>query len=235
MTPVNIFIDLSKAFDTLDHNILLNKLRYYGIKDTSLALFKSYLANRQQYVFVNDTKSDLLDVNTGVPQGSILGPLLFIIYINDLPKSTTKFNCIMYADDTTLSTTTQSFAQVNPTENVDHLINIELCNINSWLNVNKLSLNVKKAKYIVHKMPNKTVNHMQLYINGVEIEKVQHFNFLGLTLNEKMNWGNHEINISNKCSKTVGILNNLKHYLPSHIKLLLYNTLILPHINYCIL
>ena len=95
----------------------------------------------------------------------------------------------MYADDITLSPTTQSFAQVDPTENVDYLINIELSNINSWLNVNKLSLNVKKPKFIVHKMPNKTVNHMQLYINGVEIEKVQHFNFLGLTLNEKMIWG----------------------------------------------
>ena len=145
-TPVNIFIDHSEAFDTLDHDILLNKLKYYGINDTSFALFKSLLTNRQQYVFVNDTKSDLLYIKTGVPQGSILAPLLFIIYINDLPKSTTKFNCIMYADDTTLSTTTQTSPLADTTENVYHLINIELSNINSWLNVNKLSLNAKKNK-----------------------------------------------------------------------------------------
>ena len=80
-TPVNIFIDLSKAFDTLDHDIFLNKLKYYGIKDTSFTIFKSYLTNRQQYVFVNDTKSDVLDIKTGVPQRSILRPLLFLFIL----------------------------------------------------------------------------------------------------------------------------------------------------------
>ena len=93
-TPINIFLDMSKAFDTLNHTILLNKLHYYGIRGVSLSLFRSYLQNRKQYTFVNNTKSSILNVSTGVPQGSILWPLLVIIYINDLPHAS-----VMYADD----------------------------------------------------------------------------------------------------------------------------------------
>ena len=115
-----------------------------------------------------------------------------MININDLPKSAKKFNCVTYAHDTTLSTTTQTFAVTDPTENVDHLINIELSNIHSWLNTKIHS--AQNAKQIV--------NHMRLYINGVEIEKVQYYNLLGLTLNEKMNWGN----ISNKFSNFVCLI-----------------------------
>ena len=100
--PFSIFIDLSKAFDTLDHNILINKLQYYGIKDTALDLFQSYLSNRRQYVQIGNNKSDTTAITTGVPQGSILGPQLFIIYINDIIKFSTLFHTIIYADDTTL-------------------------------------------------------------------------------------------------------------------------------------
>ena len=100
-TPVNIFIDLSKVFHTLDHSILLDKLHYYGVRGTSLNLLNSYLCNRAQYVQIEDTQSEVLTINTGVPQGSILGPLLFIIYLNDFPVATEKFNMINYADDST--------------------------------------------------------------------------------------------------------------------------------------
>ena len=107
-TPINIFLDLSKAFDTLNHTILLNKLHHYGIRDGSLNLFKSYLQNRKQYVVINNAKSETLDITTGVPQGSILDPLHFIIYINDLPNASNIFHSIMYADDTNLSASLQS-------------------------------------------------------------------------------------------------------------------------------
>ena len=100
--PFSIFIDLSKAFDTLDHKILINKLQYYGIKDTALDLFQSYLSNRRQYVQIGNNKSDTTAITTGVPHGSILGPQLFIIYINDIIKFSTIFHTIIYADDTTL-------------------------------------------------------------------------------------------------------------------------------------
>ena len=101
--PINIYLDLSKAFDTLDHSILIDKVEFYGVKGVALDIFKHYLTNRKQYVELEDAQSDMLNISTGVPQGSILGPLLFVIYINDFAKSSPKFNFIMYADYTTLS------------------------------------------------------------------------------------------------------------------------------------
>ena len=109
--PINIYLDLSKTFDTLDHSILIDKIEFYGVKGVALDLFKNYLTNRKQYVEFEDAQSDMLNISTGVPQGSILSPLLFTIYINDFAQSSPKFNFIMYADDTTLSRTVDSFAQ----------------------------------------------------------------------------------------------------------------------------
>ena len=100
--PIGIFLDLSKAFDTIDHAILLSKLEHYGVDGIPLQLVKNYLTNRKQYVKLNEVNSNLLPINTGVPQGSILGPLLFIIYINDFARASSIFDFICYADDTTL-------------------------------------------------------------------------------------------------------------------------------------
>ncbi len=102
-TPINIYLDLSKAFDTIDHDISKHKLKHNGITGTALNLFDSYLSNRKQYVELTNVKSDMLDINTGVPQGSILGPLLFIIYINNMANVSKLFNFIIYVDDTMLS------------------------------------------------------------------------------------------------------------------------------------
>ena len=108
-TPISVVLDLSKAFDTLDHSILLSKLEYYGIRDNALELFKSYLSNIKQYVVLDTIQSDSVNIVTGVPQGSILGPILFTIYINDIITCSDKFKFIMYADDTTLLTTANVF------------------------------------------------------------------------------------------------------------------------------
>ena len=111
--PLNIYLDLSKAFDTLDHAILLDKLFHYGIRGNPLKLISSYLENRQQFVEFRNTKSNILQISTGVPQGSIIGPLLFLIYINDFPSASSYFNFIMYADDTTLYSKIDSSNQNN--------------------------------------------------------------------------------------------------------------------------
>ncbi len=103
-TPIAVFLDLSKAFDTLDHDILLEKFQYYGIIGVSLKLMECYLTNRKQYVKINEMCSEMSTLNTGIPQGSILDPLLFIIYINDIAKASKIFDFIIYVDDTTLST-----------------------------------------------------------------------------------------------------------------------------------
>ena len=130
-----IFLDFSKAFDTVDHQILLEKLEFYGFRGTSLQWIRSFLMNRKQFVDINSERSPTCEVNIGVPQGSTLGPLLFILYINDFRNSLTHLKSIHFADDTTL------YKQMNPS--VDHavLINTELANVQEWINVNKLSLN----------------------------------------------------------------------------------------------
>ena len=136
--PLNIFLDLSKALDTIDHTILLNKLKYYGLKGSTLNLFQSYLSNRKQYTEIEDNTSTSLPIFVGVPQGSILGPIVFMIYVNDLPQCSNKFDFIMYADDTTLSSTIDYFSDINSNTNADTLINVEICKVIEWLKINKI-------------------------------------------------------------------------------------------------
>ena len=147
--PTNFYIDLSKAFDSLQHDILLEKLAHYGLTN----ILKSYLSNRKQYVQLSDVRSSVRPISVGVPQGSILGPLLFNIFINDIVKSSTKFNFILYADDTTLNSTLDSFGQ--DAVEIQNTIVSELQNIFKWLDVNRLCLNVTKSKFMLFHMPQK--------------------------------------------------------------------------------
>ena len=140
--PINIYIDLSKAFDTLNHTILLAKLRYYGVRGVAHKLMLNYLSRIYQYVEYNGVQSSSLHINTGILQGSILGPLLFLFYSNDLPLVSPIFMMLMYADETTL------FRNINNDTN-DNEINHQLKTISEWLLSNKLSLNIKKTKYMV--------------------------------------------------------------------------------------
>ena len=215
--PINIFLDLSKAFDSIINKILLDKLKYYGLEGHTLKLFNSYLTNRKQYIELGDIKSKTLNISTGIPQGSILMPLLFIIYINDISQSSEMFNFITYADDTNLSSTLNNLKN---TENIDagSLINDELGKINERLEINKLSLNINKSRYMLFHMPNKQVNAPMLQISNTNITKVNEFIFLGLTLDTNLKWRKHSEITSNKCSRTIGVSNKLKHILPQNKK-----------------
>ena len=141
--PINVYLDLSRVFDTLDHNILLHKFDHYEIRGTCLALLKSYRSERKQFVEFNGVKSSLANITTGVPQGSILGPLLFIIYTNAISNACDIFKSIFYADDTTLMSTLTAFNS-HGKNSVSDNINEEIAKIDEWLKLNKLSLNVKK-------------------------------------------------------------------------------------------
>ena len=238
--PIAIFLDLSKAFDTLDHNILLHKLNYYGVNGNSLSWFNSYLTNRYQYVDIDGTSSKPLIITTGVPQGSILGPLLFIIYMNDIYSTSSKFKFILYADDSTLYSPICSFSiGLNPSEiqEMAHNINKELKYVTDWLNVNKLSLNASKTKFMIFHFRQKDIPENEvpkIKIHDMDIVRTSEFNFLGLIINDKMNWKTHTKHIANKISRSIGILNKMKHFLPLSVLKTMYNSLILSHFTFCI-
>ena len=232
--PLNIFLDLSKAFDTLDHNILLHKLKIYGINGNAYRLCESYLTNRQQYVEYNGYNSELLTIQTGVPQGSILGPVFFLIYVNDFARSTNMFRFIMYADDTTLLATLSS-TQDNDRVSFEQTVNCELQKVSNWLKVNKLSINVAKTQFMFFHPKNKKIPDINLLFDNEPIVRVSTFDFLGIKIDENMTWNSHLFKIRMKISKVIGIMNRLKCYLPSETLLVIYNSLILPHLLYGIL
>ena len=182
---LGVFIDLSKAFDIVDHSILLKKLKFYGITDKNLAWFESYLSNRKQYIEIGEnSKTDLKYVTCGVPQGSILGRLLFLAYVNDLPNASRLLDPIMFADDTNL---------VFNHKDIKHLftvVNNELVNIKDWFTANKLSLNVEKTKYsFFHKSSKKDYIPLRLpklIINNYEIQREESITLLGVFLDQHL-------------------------------------------------
>jgi hypothetical protein len=227
---LGIFIDLSKAFDTVDHYILLQKLKYYGIKGTALKWLRSYLTNRKQFVISNDGyQNNYLDIVCGVPQGSILGPLLFLIYINDLNKASNLIS-IMYADDTNLFLSSSNIYELFTT------MNKELKHISNWFKCNKLTLNINKTKWtLFHSYAKKRLlptNLPQLYIDEIEIKNDPVTKFLGVYLDENISWNKHINYVSTKISKNIGILYKARNYLNKNCLSQLYYSFIHSYINY---
>ena len=222
-----VFCDLSKAFDTLDHNVLLYKLNKIGIRGQVLSLIKSYLTNRS--IFVQNGK-ECSDFHTcpefGVPQGSILGPLLFNIYVNDLHLSINNTKHLLYADDTTIylvGTKIKSmFSQMNEVLN----------NLSIWFKANKLSLNVGKTKFMLFTGKRNLKTNYALNIDGILIEKVDHFKFLGIHLDNELRWNVHTHHIEKKIAGGLYALNSLKHMLPTCNLRSLYFALINSHLSY---
>ena len=224
---IGVFLDLSKAFDTLNHEILLMKLDHYGIRGKEWKWFHSYLHGRSQYVEFNGYKSTKLPLETGVPQGSILGPLLFLLYINDLP-SATKLKCVIFADDTNLLISGDNFVEIAGT------LNAELDLVSDFFKANQLMLNAKKTKMICfrRKAPPDDISKVAVYLDGESLKFEEEAVFLGLTLDSNLNWDKHCTNVANKISRNNSLINRMKNFLPPSSLKLLYNSFIQPHIQY---
>ena len=224
---VGVFLDLSKAFDTLNHPILLYKLAQYGIRGTPLAWFSDYLSNRKQYTEFDSHQSEVLNMQCGVPQGSILGPLLFLLYINDIVNASPILSYILFADDTTLL-----YADRN-LDNVFSVLNNELPKLISWIRVNKLSLNVDKSNYILFHCNNKPIDlNYIILLNNVELEQKSCIKFLGIFIDEYLNWNQQYEHVKSQLSRVIGIMYKIKDMLPLYALCLLYKSFILSYLSY---
>lgn len=222
-----IFLDLTKAFDTVNHNILLDKLSSYGIRGVAYELFVNYLNNRTQYVVTNDISSNKRVINCGVPQGSVLGPLLFLIYINDIGNLPIQGSLRLFADDCVIFYFERNI-NIN-LQNLQYDMNI----LEKYFKINRLSLNTPKTKFINIRSPQKTIPVFNSpTFMGIQIEQVNEIKYLGLIIDEFLTWQSHISVLRKKLSPIVGILRKLSYFLPQHILLIIYNSLISSHLQY---
>ena len=228
-----VFIDLKKAFDTVDHDILFDKLYRYGIRGIILEWFSSYLKGRSQVTQIGENVSTKELNSCGVPQGSVLGPLLYRININDIHKSSDKLNFFLFADNTTLL-----FAHKN-LKVLEQVVNSELSKVSEWLVVNKFSLNIKKSNYLIFCPSQKKFNmeiSIKMYDNSANgfcrLDRKDFVKFLGILIDCNLKWKHHIDFISLKISKTIGILARLRHFVPTETLIMIYRSLIMPYLSY---
>ena len=227
MKTAAVFVDLKKAFDTVNYELLLKKLEKYGIRGIGLQWFKNYLNNRRQFVKQCGTTSDICTVTCGVPQGSNLGPLLFLLYINDLPDSIKKSLVTLFADDTTIYSSGKTY------DNLIENLRQDLGCLETWFQCNKLTLNIKKSYGCIFGQNQKN-NHHVLDINGHTTELRGSVKYLGVNVDSGLIWSSHISNLSNKISQTVGVLGKVKSVLNETALKTIYYSLIHSRLIYCI-
>ena len=225
-----IFLDLKKAFDCVDHNILTEKLMKFGCIGNTLNWFKSYLTNRKQMCKVNQTTSKSRTISCGVPQGSNLGPILFLLYVNDLPNCLKSTSASMFADDTNLT------ASGNTITELHNKLNNDLENIHQWLLANKLTLNTSKTEYMMvgsRQKLGKGEDDTHIKLGDNKIKKVKETKTLGVIVDDQLKWNSHINTVFTKVSKGIGMIRRMKAFVPQSTLISVYNAIILPHFDYC--
>ena len=229
-----LFLDLQKAFDTVDHDILLQKLYHYGVRGKAHHLLKSYLSGRTQRTKIGNVFSQLASILWGVPQGSVLGPLLFLIYINDLPNASDLFSWL-FADDTALALSSDNI------QDLEARFNCEVNKVHNWLLANRLSVHyMDKTQFMLIQAPNKrnraiTSSNFKLFMGHHEIEKTDNYKYLGISVDDKLNWKLQVEKLCSKLSSVCGVLSKVRHYLDRECLMLIYNSLFDSRLRYGIL
>ena len=215
-----IFIDLKKAFDTVNHTILLKKLEHYGIRGIPLKWFESYLLNRKQYVSINGYSSEELILRHGVPQGSVLGPLLFLIFINDLPNVSKHLIFYLFADDTSIHFISTDLLQIQK------VVNRELRKVRKWLEANRLELNIDKINFVIFRsQQHKVTDNIVLRFGRKSIKQESYVKFLGILLDSNLSWKFHLTELSKKPARTAGLFYKIRHCTAKDTLMLLYHGL----------
>ena len=225
-----VFLDLKKAFDTVDHNILIKKLEFYGLKNNTLRWFISYLCHRKQICKVGMSVSNSENITTGVPQGSNLGPLLFLLYINDLPNCLDSSVPALFADDTNLTTSGSTASEIQ--DNLE----IELNKVHTWLLANKLTLNVDKTEYMLigsRQRLSQVISDPILSMGSEGIKRTLSTKTLGVVVDECLTWKDHIDKVAKKAAKGIGMLRRSKHLFDTDTLKTIYSTFVLPHFDYC--